>query len=254
MDELTLLSEFGFTKYESRLINSLLTLGEASVRELVRHSKVPKNKAYEVLNKLQEKNIIAEIPITPRRYKIPNIDAFSSIVERKREEFDELSKSLQIFKNRLASPQKEFRDFFTVIKGRKHIQQQLAHQTGKTNYELLSIHGLSKYLPKNMQTINEAIKRGVEVKFIAPLTKENLKNMKKWKETGCQIRIYDKKKFGEAMPRFTIYDKKSVRITVGSPEVSNGEEYISMFTDSITLSNMFRNYFLVMWNQLKEFK
>jgi sugar-specific transcriptional regulator TrmB len=248
------LKKFGFTLYESRLLDSLLTLGTASVRELVQHSKVPKNKSYESLAKLEEKKMVETIPITPRKYKISNTAVFSDIISEKKKEVLSLEKDLVDIKERMESPIQEFKDFFTVIRGRRFIQEKLRNEALTAKKEILSIHGLNKLLPVNIRNVKKVMDAGVKVKFIAPVHKDNLHVVRAWKKIGCEIKVYDKGAFGKNMPRFSIVDNSSVRITLGFPEVEGDENYMSLFADSPSLAIMFKTYFMSMWNKLKTFE
>ena len=56
MDSIKLLRRIGMTEYEARAYLSLARLGPSTVREIVLESKLPRNKAYEALQRLEEKN------------------------------------------------------------------------------------------------------------------------------------------------------------------------------------------------------
>ncbi len=94
--------------------------------------------------------------------------------------------------------------------------------------------------------MEKAVKRGVKVKFIGVVDSKNMNKVKEWKKIGCKIRDYNKK-FGEYPLRFSVFDGKYARITLGKPEVKEGKDYITILTDSKPLVNMLRNQFLGMW-------
>ena len=78
------------------------------------------------------------------------------------------------------------------------------------------------------------------------IDKNNHEIIRKWLTTGAEIKVFNKKLYGEVIPKFTVYDKK-LRITIGKPEIQDSEEYISLIVESPSLINVFRNQFLAMW-------
>ena len=59
MEKIELLKSLGFTEYEARTYLALSDLGPSSAKEISNYSKLPKNKTYEMLNKMEKKSIIA---------------------------------------------------------------------------------------------------------------------------------------------------------------------------------------------------
>lgn len=250
MEYLETFRKLGLTEYESRVMISLIILGPSSVREIVQQSKVPKNKAYETLAKLEQKNLVSTLPITPRKYKADNMSKLSEMIEKKENEVGELKKSIeQIRKNIASGNGSPYQEFFWVIKGQKAIQEKLRLENEKAKHEILSINRLSHLLPQNLRKMREGIQKGVKSKTICLLNKNNYEIVKVWKEIGVDIRIYNTKLFGKDIPRMTIMDNKSLRLTIGKPEVKNPEDYISLWTESPIFASMFKRYFNMIWDK-----
>ena len=55
MDGIKTLKKLGLTEYESRAYLSLARLGPSTVKEIVLDSNLPRNKAYEALQRLETK-------------------------------------------------------------------------------------------------------------------------------------------------------------------------------------------------------
>jgi len=94
--------------------------------------------------------------------------------------------------------------------------------------------------------MKKAVKRGVDVKFIGVINKDHMEKVVEWKKTGAKIKGFNKE-FGEYPLRFSIFDNKYARITIGKPEIQNPKDYITIWTDSKALINMLRNQFMLMW-------
>ncbi len=245
MESLKLLQKLGLTEYQARAYLSLAELGPSTVREIVMHSKLPRNKAYEALQRLEETNKVISLPVSPKKYKINNPELF-------REEINDLSKSTDELIKIIENPKtREFKELFWVIQGKKAIEEKLASENNKSNKEILACNNLSKILYKNVRTIKDAVQRGVKVKMICTFEEKNIPKYKEWLKTGTKIRIFNKEIFGPLLPRITIFDDKKARLTIGKPEVQKEEEYLTIWTESKAFTQMLKNQFMNMWKKSK---
>ncbi|WP_188455962.1 TrmB family transcriptional regulator [Virgibacillus oceani] len=82
-----MLQQFGFTQYESQVYQSLITVDQPlDATSIVKRSKVPRSKVYEVLHRMIEKGIILETTIEKKRlYTALPID---SMVEKLKADFE----------------------------------------------------------------------------------------------------------------------------------------------------------------------
>ena len=240
MDQIKLLQKLGMTEYEARAYLSLAKLGPSTVREIVLDSKLPRNKTYESLQKLEQKNKVIFLPVSPRKYKINNPEIF-------KEEIKELNNSVDSLIKLIEQPKiTEFKDLFWIIKGKKAIEEKLATQNTKAKREILACNKLSKILYKNIRTMEDAIKKGVKVKIICTFDKNKIKSYKEWLSTGAKIRVFNEKMFGPLLPRITIIDGEIARLTIGEPEVKE-EDYLTLWTESKAFAQMLKNHFINMW-------
>ena len=245
MDSIKLLRRIGMTEYEARAYLSLARLGPSTVREVVLESKLPRNKAYEALQRLEEKNKVASLPVSPRKYKITNPESI-------KEDVLELSNSVNSLIKLIEQPKaKEFKDLFWVIKGKKAIVEKLSAENAKTQKEIISCNKLSRVLYKNIRSMKAAVERGVKIRLICTFEKNKTDSYRTWMKTGAQIRVFNEKLFGPLLPRITVFDGNSARLTIGRPEVQKDEDYITLWTESKAFSQMLRNHFNNMWKNSK---
>jgi len=141
----------------------------------------------------------------------------------------------------------EFKDLFWVIKSKKAIQDKLAVESNKAEKEILSCNRLTKMLYKNIRTMKETVDNGVKVKMICTFEKDRIPIYRAWIRAGVQLRVFNEKKFGPLLPRMSVNDGKIARLTIGRPEVSKDEDYITLWTESKAFAQMIRNHFLNMW-------
>ncbi|MBU0466235.1 MAG: hypothetical protein KJ718_02870 [Nanoarchaeota archaeon] len=248
MDQIKLLIKLGLTEYEARVYLALAKLGPAAVREIVLDSKVPRNKAYEVLQRLEDKGKVVSLPVSPKRFKISNPELF-------REEVKDLSESVDYLVKLVEMPKSvECRDLFWIIKGKKAIQEKLALTNQNVKKEILACNNLSKILYKNIREMQNAVKRGVKAKMICTFDENRISSYKEWLSTGAQIRVFNHKMFGPVLPRIGVFDETKARLTIGHPEVQKEEDYITIWTESKVFATMLRKHFLNMWKHSKSLK
>ncbi len=245
MDSIKLLIKLGLTEYEARAYSSLVKLGASTVREIVLESKLPRNKAYEALQKLEEKNKVLSLPVTPKKYKISDPEAF-------RVEVQDLTKAVNELIKQVERPKvTEFKDLVWLIKGQKAVQEKLLLTNTKVKKEILGCNVLSKILYKHIRMMKEAVKRGVNVKIICKYDPDKNRVYSAWLKTGAEIRVFNEKIFGPLLPRISIFDGEIARLTIGAPEVKRKEDYITFWTESKAFAQMLRNHFLNMWKESK---
>ncbi|MFC1723571.1 TrmB family transcriptional regulator [Nanoarchaeota archaeon] len=240
MDQIKLLQRLGFTEYEARAYLSLAKLGPSAVREIVLDSKLPRNKAYEALQRLEEKRKVISLPVSPKKFKILDPDQL-------KEEVKDLTGSVNDLIKLVHQPKvKEFKDLFWILQGRKAIWEKLAMQNKKARKEILTCNGVPVPVPKNQRVLRETCERGVKVKMIVPAGASQ-KGIDYWKKTGAEIRLFNEKKYGPLLPRICIFDNEVARLTIGKPEVPKSEDYITIWTESKAFAQMLRNHFMNMW-------
>ena len=245
MDNIQLLKNLGFSEYEARTYVALSELGPSTAKEISEYSKLPKNKTYEMLNRLEKKKKILSLPITPRKYKILDI-------EQQKKSINVLEKTLNKFIEESSKPKlREFKEIFWVIRSKKAIIEKMTAQNKICTKEIISINRLSISNTSNLKNMKLAINKGTKVKMLVPNTRKN-KHVPKWKKMGVEIRDYDESKYGPIGTRLSVFDKNIVRITFGEPDVSRDEDYITFWAESPHLANILRNYFMNIWKKSKK--
>jgi sugar-specific transcriptional regulator TrmB len=245
MDNIQLLRRLGLTEYEARAYISLAKLGPSTVTEVHLDSKIPRNKVYEALQRLEEKSRVMRLPVTPRKYRLSDPEQF-------RGDIQDLNKSLGSLIKLVRQPKTtEFREMFWVIRGQKAIQERFGSQGLNAKREILGCHNLSRILYKNIRNLKGAVERGVKVRFICSLYKEKIPAYRAWMTTGADIRVFNYEMFGPLLPRMTVFDGEIASLTIGKPEVKSPEDYLTLWTESRAFAQMLRNHFMNMWRHCK---
>jgi len=249
MDKPEFFRSLGFTEYEINTLISLIKLKIATTKEISFDSGVPQNKLYGLLTKFEERGILSSIPSQTKKYKLINLKSYiAKKIKEKENEVNQLKKNSAFFE-KIDDDSSEF--IFSLIRGQRTIMNKLAENNSRVQREILGVQRNWKLWGGGIETMKGAVKRGVDVKLIGVVNPNTKKLALEWKKIGCKVKKYDKK-FGETPLRFTVFDNKEARITIGKPEIQNPADYITIWTKSKPLINILRSRFLDMWKECKK--
>ena len=247
-----ILRNLDLSEYEIKCYLALAQLRSGTVSAIARQSGVPRNKAYEVLAHLQTKGLVIEQPTKPLKFSLLSLEKLKELVLEKQKALQVLEQETDALMSQLSKhdlePQQES---VWIIQGQKNIVQKIAFEMKKVKKESVSCVRSLVDDATNLRNTKEAIERGVRVKMIVALTPHNLEKLKKWKKLGVEFRVYDEHKFGPHGTRFSVFDQRACRLTIGKPEVRTPEEYVTIWSESPSLVNLFRRQFYTMWGQCK---
>ena len=251
MKEIDLLRGLGFTEYEAKTYLALSFLGEGSAKQVAEKSGLPKNKVYEVLSSLEEKEKVISVPVSPRKYRVADVDSLLDVVDVEKKKILALESACQLFVDDAKKRKDicEHKEFFWILKTKKAIEQKLRSNNKNVRKEILSCHTFSRDFPVGVREIEKAVGRGVDVKVLAPVSSRNKRRVNEWKDVGAVVR--NVRKYPGAL-RFTIFDQKAVRLTIGDPEASDKESFRTLWIESPSFAALLREQFLKMWGEGEE--
>ena len=250
MDRIDFFRELGFTEYESKILSSLVRLKSAMPKEISLDSGVPQNKLYSILRKFEQDGIISLVSVEPKKYQLINMN--NLVKERLKQREEKLRELEDGFRNIEDLEGNEGEFVFSLIKGQRAIMNKLVELNKNARKEIIGVQRNWKYWGEGVREMEKGIKRGVDVKLIGVVNEETRKRAEEWKKAGCKIKAYSQK-FGKYPLRFSVFDRKYARITIGKPEIKESKDYITILTDSKPLVNMLRNQFLCMWKECAGF-
>ena len=250
MDKQTFFREIGLTEYESKTLASFVKLKTATPKQINEDSSVPQNKLYQIIKKFTVLGLLSLIPTETKKYKLINFQTFlKSKIKEKEDNIKQLKKD---FKKIGKVEEREEQFVFSLIKGQKAIMDKLAEHNPKVKKEILGVQRNWKIWGEGLRQMQKCINNKVNVKIIGIINSETKKRAQEWKKLGCKIKAYNSK-FGEYPLRFTLFDNKEARITIGKPEIQDPKDYITIWTTSKPLIIILRRQFEDMWKQSKSF-
>ena len=247
MQEQQLLKEFGFTDYETKVYLALVQVGTTTAQEIQQQTAVPSNKVYASLLSLIDKGYVGVLALRPKQYKLVGISPFEERLEKKQKDITLLGKQLQQLKQQITAKQSDLQDVALVLKGKKKIIHMLAEASHNAQYFGYSFVGDLYFDYHSGKSVADAVKRGVEFRFLVHNTTQNKKAVVQWKKLGVKIRYYPKEE--QKSIRFSTFDGKVCRITIGKPEISDEEDYLSFWIESPAFASLLKDQFEVMWKK-----
>jgi len=218
-EHLNTLMELGLKEYEAKTLAHLLQLGETKAPKLSSISGVPKARIYGVLEGLADRGLVEIKPGRPSKYRPKSPD---EIIERM---IQNRRRKIEREVDRIRSAEEDFKSKFQNLyesgaeKTREPLlrtvsvgdpsekETELMYESAEKEVNIVSKS--MEWLPKVVETLEEAMDRNVEVKalFLSPdlLEDENLQVQKQNIDT-----------FREEMPRAEIKFSKSLLPLRGS--------------------------------------
>ncbi|GEM_PF-1156204 len=250
METYLFLKECGFTEYETKVYLALASLGTTTAREIIKCSSVPSNKVYESLISLVEQGFVGSLNLSPKQYKILGVGKFQEIIKDQENNLKKLYHGIKSLEKNILLNVNQTSDFATVFKGKNKIMQMLNEITPKLQHFQYNLGGNLIFSPTAARLVKEAIARGVEFRFLVHYEPSRKEVYEKWKKIGVKIRFYTKDE--QKSIRFSTFDGKICRITIGKPQMSKEEDYLSFWIESPAFALLLKDQFLEMWKIAKE--
>jgi len=177
------LMRLGLTEYEARTYIALVKSGPSRAGELSFLSNVPRTKTYGALKELMRKGLALAIPEKPEKYVaaspnetlFPLVERLSQDLKRTEETIQSLALSYESMKYvRKVEPYEKAE--LWILKGRSEIQEKLNEMFNNANKSIhvtTTSNGIVRSYKSNAQALEKCKSRGVEMLFIAPISKQN---------------------------------------------------------------------------------
>ena len=190
---LTKLKDFGLNSYESKIWTALLSRGVSTAGELSDIANVPRSRSYDVLESLEKKGFVVMKPGKPIKYiVVPPED----VIERIKKKVKESSEKQIDLINKLKSKQiigelntlysqgidlVEPSELTGSIKGRSNLYNHLESMLKNAKESVVistTSEGLNRKNDALKNILSKAKQKGVKIRIVGPVTKENSKSVK----------------------------------------------------------------------------
>jgi sugar-specific transcriptional regulator TrmB len=178
------LRKLGLNRYESKAYIALVSLGVTTAGKLAEKSGIPRAKVYEVLRSLERQGFAVSTSTRPSKFKPVGLDDVikklqeraKTDYERKTEQICEIHDELQ--KN-LKGVEKDVSgegEMVWILRGRDNIYNAIDKLVEESKHKVLAAtteKGIIRKLFRHNDKLKAAVKRGVDVRLLAPITKSN---------------------------------------------------------------------------------
>ena len=263
--EVTALQRLGLTEYESKIYLALLKMGPIKASEVSFQAHVPRTKTYGAIRQLQEKSLISIFPGKPEIYfidKSPD-EVLSPIVNNRETELKESKDLIQnlalVFEAKKivkGEIRKESGELW-MIEGRANIFEtlnQLFLDAKKFINYFTTANGLIRAYKANADALEKAVGRGVVVRMLANISKENVTVAREMAE------IVELKNNDNALPpetsSFISVDSHDLMILETRPDdlsIDRGSDS-SVWTNNAPLVAVHQQLFFKLWETIPKFK
>lgn len=233
------LEAIGLNKYESKVYQTLLFLGEAKPSQLAVRSKVPYGRIYDILEVMVEKGFIKIIKPKPKTYAVTDPE----IVLTK--EIDNRIRQLKKLKEDIKRAEKAYtklpEDIISIVKSKENFHRLLGAFRGKPEKFEYSIKYNFETHPVWMREDKSAVIRGLDVKALGPLNVSTKENIKKW------LKIHEKI---HEFPN----DGVAAFITDKGILISLIKSDVVLWINDQAFTSLMKNLYEAAWKQSKEIK
>ncbi len=173
---LNTLMELGLKEYEAKTLTHLLQVGETKAPKLSSISRVPKARIYGILEGLADRGLVEIKPGRPSKYRPkPPKEIIERMIQNRKNEMENEIEKIRSVENDFVSQFKEIYES-SIEKSREPLlktvsvgdpsenETQLMYKDAEEEINIVSKS--MEWLPEVIDTLKEAIKRGIKVKAL----------------------------------------------------------------------------------------
>jgi sugar-specific transcriptional regulator TrmB len=254
-----LLTQIGFTKTQAQLYLTLIDTGKTDVKNLSRHSNLPRQTIYRTLNELQEKGVVERIISLPQEYKaISPPEGLSTILSAKANEYNAVIEKTKNFllkfgeQGNIQTSDDEYT--ISIVSGKETLIKRAKHITDKVQFNVIICSTIQRWLHFNseiIENVEAALARGVKYRVVLENANSEINFPKELKpilsHPNHEVRIVrDRLKINAAL-----FDGKEASINF-YPSKSIAESPM-IWTNHPSLLVGLQDHFEKIWGQAKKF-
>ena len=240
MKNIDLLQKCGFNMYESKILLTLSDYGAMTIPEIGFKAKVPKNKAYEILNYLKKKGVVELLLTKPKKYGVVNLkQTLEKKMTSRKKELDFIERELKEMKVK----DKSIEDTFWMMQGESAMINKIVNALEDVKEESIGFIDIWTAKTINLQMVKKAIDRGVKFYFLGTINEKTKPLAKKYAKLGVRIKHHSISGAG-----YSVFDNKYVQLRISE------EEVLTMWIENSNFANILREHFFKLWKEAKEVK
>lgn len=207
-----LFQKAGLTEYESRAIAALLAQGQLEAHEVSAVASIPNGKVYDALMDLHEKGLVSVVGSNPKVYRArPTKTIVRILQELRTTELDLQLDGLKEVLNGAAMKMKPTSGSGTpapvaeLFSFRGPYRSERAVRKDEARREFLSFSGDASWVAADLPLLEGMVRRGVDVRIIAPPTEVAKRNLEPARGIGAKARFGGVPFHGEIIDGRAVY-------------------------------------------------
>ena len=249
-----MLMSLGLSEYEAKVYITLVLSGPCNVSSISKESGVPQSKIYEMLDRLENKQLIETISQVPKTVKaIPPEIALKNLIEEKENKMSELKKSVEVLTETLRPIDTEEKiEGVWTIKGKKWSEyiNKAAEIYDRCQKYAFCISRDFAWSSRMAEAVIDCQKRKVPIRTICigDIDEVNYYRARWFSEHGVEIKLYKT----NLHPRIIVGDGKEVLIRLDeSPVKRDNFSFTSIWSKDKSLAKVIDSYTKNLWKIAK---
>jgi len=231
----------GFSQYEAKLIEVLLETDQPTAKDIAQITAVPKNKVYELLEKLQEQSVVEALPVKPKRFRLLDFAAYMQThAATQQQALADATKSLEKIIPKKKHSAEDGREVWAT-EGSEAMLTKINSVLNHTQKESIAFIDVWVESNENYALVKKALNKGVKFYFLGPKTAAAKPTIKKYLKLGVSVREYPVESAG-----YSVFDSSFVQMRTSS------EKIISVWIQNDYLAQIMREHFFHCWKKSKK--
>jgi HTH-type transcriptional regulator, sugar sensing transcriptional regulator len=261
-ETLDALKNIGLNLYERNIYVALLSKGVGSAREIAEIAKIPRSRAYDVLESLAERGFTIIQNTKPLKYVA--ISPEMAIKKQKNILKDQLEDNIQRIEyfnqsNALKELEKIYKNGLSIInpsdisgslKGKQSFNLHLKgmiNQTKNSINIMVTEKGLKELFTSHINTLQKIANTGIKVKILTPVSTQNLNTIRTLSKFA-EVKELNNNKISPIGNMIIIDDDQTI-LGLTDDETTHATQNVSFWTDSDHFTQNFsKNIFNLIWN------
>ncbi|MCX8158541.1 MAG: hypothetical protein N3D73_02625 [Candidatus Diapherotrites archaeon] len=244
-----LFNKMGLTEYESRVLSALIKKGEVEAPDISIMANVPKTRVYDVLEKLDKKQLVIPISGRPKKYKAIDPQKIVDILlNEKIKELESLKTEVELLKNKLLAKTEEedYSEKVIKVKDKRDFIRILAEEIEKANN---SIIGFSHLDIEHIEPIKESVKKAIQ-KNVNVMVIQNKDVLQRKGSFGDILEKASIKGYDHELNAYII-DNNKVILGISNIKENKPEYHLTIWKSNPIMIAMIKNHFDEVWKKIK---
>jgi sugar-specific transcriptional regulator TrmB len=256
-EDVQALMQIGFTSNQAKLYITLLGIGKADGRTIAKHSQVPRQEVYRILDELQEMGLVEKIIALPCEFEaVPMQDGLSILLAQKAKEYSEAEKKtkvlLQKFEPNDGKNPEDEECRFIIVPGKERLVKRIRDEHDNSIQSIDLVTTGSRFLQSIQycfENYEKALERGVKYRVVLEKPEDEkafLKNIEALlAKPNFQLRFINHYPTAYVV----IFDKKEAFVAVYP--LKSLIESPRLWTNNPSFLAIYQNYFKAVWNSAR---